>query len=77
MQVNYKISWANGALSQLDEIYDYIAQYSQIAARKVTEGIEETTKRLKKHPLIGQEEELLKDFGEHHKITIIFEINTN
>jgi toxin ParE1/3/4 len=70
MPASYKIFWSKSALTQLDDIYDYIAEYSKISARNLTRRIEAKTKQLKKQPLIGQEEEILKELGQHHRYLV-------
>ncbi len=57
-----KIIWSDFAITQLDEIYAY---YEQIAspevAKKMLRGIINEPEILTHSPLMGQEEELLKE----------------
>ena len=56
-----KIIWSEFAETQLDEIYDYYEKkVSTRVAKKLVRGIINESKKLIKSPLIGQEEELLK-----------------
>ncbi|SFD05659.1 type II toxin-antitoxin system RelE/ParE family toxin [Algibacter pectinivorans] len=56
-----KILWSEFAETQLDEIYDYYKkEASTRIAKKIVKGIINEPKKLIKTPLIGQEEELLK-----------------
>ena len=56
-----KIIWSEFAETQLDEIYDYYEKKASTkVAKKLVRGIINESKKLIKSPLIGQEEELLK-----------------
>jgi toxin ParE1/3/4 len=56
-----KIIWSEFAETQLDEIYEYYEKKSSPrVAKKLLKGIINEPKKLIKSPLIGQEEELLK-----------------
>jgi len=49
-----KIRWLHLALSDLDELMDYIAQDNPEAATKVAGEIWETTRMLSNHPAMGK-----------------------
>jgi len=49
-----KIRWLHLALSDLDELMDYIAQDNPEAATKVAGKIWETTRMLSNHPAMGK-----------------------
>lgn len=56
------------AKSGLKEIHDYYKEnVSREIAAKIRSGIIKKLKSIKKNPLIGQEEELLKDLGLGHR----------
>ena len=56
-----KIIWSEFAETQLEEIYEYYEKKaSPRVAKKLVSGIINEPKKLIKSPLIGQEEELLK-----------------
>ena len=56
-----KIIWSEFAETQLDEIYEYYEKKAgSRIAKKLVKGIINEPKKLIKSPLIGQEEELLK-----------------
>ena len=55
------IIWSEFAETQLDEIYDYYEKKASTrVAKNLVRGIINESKKLIKSPLIGQEEELLK-----------------
>jgi plasmid stabilization system protein ParE len=57
-----KIIWSEFAVTQLDEIYIYYEKKASTKiAKKLVHGIINESKKLIKSPLIGQEEELLKE----------------
>ena len=57
----FKIIWSEFAETQLDEIYEYYKdKASTKVAKKLVRWIINEPKKLIKSPLIGQEEELLK-----------------
>ena len=57
----YKNFLKSKAETQLDEIYDYYEKKASTkVAKKLVRGIINESKKLIKSPLIGQEEELLK-----------------
>jgi plasmid stabilization system protein ParE len=63
-----KIIWSEFAETQLDEIYAYYEkEVSARVAKKIIIGIINESKKLIKTPLIGQEEELLKDRAIHYR----------
>ena len=49
-----KIRWLRLALMDLDEIYEYIAEDNQNAAKKIINLIWQKTKVLSEHPEIGR-----------------------
>ena len=56
-----EIIWSEFAETQLDKIYEYYEKReSTSVAKKLVSGIINESKKLIKSPLIGQEEELLK-----------------
>lgn len=63
-----KIIWSKFAETQLDEIYAYYEkEVNARVAKKIIIGIINESKKLIKSPLIGQEEELLKDRSIHYR----------
>lgn len=61
MKNDFKIIWSEFAETQLDEIYEYHKKEASIRiAKRLLKGIIKEPKKLIKTPLIGQEEELLK-----------------
>jgi toxin ParE1/3/4 len=58
----------SGALIQLEDLEDYIALDSEVAARKVVAKILKATSKLQSNPHISQVEELLKgrEFEYHY-----------
>ncbi len=59
--MSFKIIWSEFAETQLDEIYEYYEKKaSPRVAKKLVREIIDEPKKLIKAPLIGQEEELLK-----------------
>ena len=59
--MKFKIIWSEFAETQLDEIYEYYQKESSLkVAKKLLKEIINEPKKLFKTPLIGQEEELLK-----------------
>ncbi|MFB9057196.1 type II toxin-antitoxin system RelE/ParE family toxin [Mariniflexile ostreae] len=68
-----KIIWSEFAETQLDEIYEYYKkEASTRIAKKLLKGIINEPKKLIKTPLIGQEEELLKQREIHYRY-LVFE----
>eukprot|EP01093_Parvamoeba_rugata_P012081 TRINITY_DN3463_c0_g4_i1.p1 TRINITY_DN3463_c0_g4~~TRINITY_DN3463_c0_g4_i1.p1 ORF type:complete len:106 (+),score=13.01 TRINITY_DN3463_c0_g4_i1:443-760(+) len=66
-----KIIWSEFAETQLDEIYKYYEKKaSPQIAKKLLKGIINEPKKLIKTPLIGQEEELLKQREIHYRYLI-------
>ena|SRR5690606_1462960 len=66
-----KTIWSEFAETQLDEIYEYYEKKaSPQAAKKLLTGIINEPKKLIKTPLIGQEEELLKQREIHYRYLI-------
>ena len=66
-----KIIWSEFAETQLDEIYEYYEKKaSPQIAKKLLKGIINEPKKLIKTPLIGQEEELLKQREIHYRYLI-------
>ena len=66
-----KIIWSEFAETQLDEIYEYYKkEASTRIAKKLVKGIINEPKKLIKTPLIGQEEELLKQREIHYRYLV-------
>lgn len=66
-----KIIWSKFAETQLDEIYEYYKKkVSPQIAKKLLKGIINEPKKLVKTPLIGQEEELLKQREIHYRYLV-------
>ncbi|PSG86556.1 type II toxin-antitoxin system RelE/ParE family toxin [Aurantibacter aestuarii] len=67
----FEIIWSEFAETQLDEIYEYYKkEASTRIAKKLLKGIINEPKKLIKTPLIGQEEELLKQREIHYRYLI-------
>jgi plasmid stabilization system protein ParE len=57
-----RIKWTDFSKKQLKEIFEFYKEKTGVTvAKKLVAGIAKQTLKLKKHPIIGQEEELLKD----------------
>jgi plasmid stabilization system protein ParE len=57
-----KIKWTDFSKKELRNIFEYHKDKASIkVAKKLVSGIAKETLKLKKHPTIGQEEELLKN----------------
>ncbi|MFD2543742.1 type II toxin-antitoxin system RelE/ParE family toxin [Lacinutrix gracilariae] len=66
-----EIIWSEFAETQLDEIYEYYKkETSTRIAKKLLKGIINEPKKLIKTPLIGQEEELLKQREIHYRYLV-------
>ena len=66
-----KIIWSEFAETQLDEIYEYHKKEASTSiAKKLLKGIINEPKKLINAPLIGQEEELLKQREIHYRYLI-------
>ncbi|AJR03377.1 type II toxin-antitoxin system RelE/ParE family toxin [Siansivirga zeaxanthinifaciens] len=66
-----EIIWSEFAETQLDEIYEYYKkEASTRIAKKLVKGIINEPKKLIKTPLIGQEEELLKQREIHYRYLV-------
>lgn len=66
-----EIIWSEFAETQLDEIYEYYKkEASTRIAKKLLKGIINEPKKLIKTPLIGQEEELLKQREIHYRYLV-------
>jgi toxin ParE1/3/4 len=70
MPVKYKVLWTYDARFHLSEIYDYICQFSEPGAKQLTKRIKSKADKLKKHPFIGQKEELLEELGQNHRYIV-------
>jgi len=58
--VELEIYWTDFAKKELRKIFDYHKEKASLTiARKIVNGIYESTERLQSKPLIGQKEELL------------------
>lgn len=56
------IKWTDFSKNELKKIFEYYKEEASVkVARKLVSGIANETKKLLKHPTIGQEEELLKN----------------
>lgn len=57
-----KVEWTDFSKNELKNIFEYYKDKASVAiARKLVTGIVNETLRLKLQPIIGQEEELLKN----------------
>ena len=57
-----KIYWTDFSKSELKNIFDYYKEIASVnVARNLVLGITQEAEKLKKHPTIGQEEELLEN----------------
>ena len=56
----FEVEWQSKALVQLEDIEDYIAFRSEIAARRVVIKILKATAKLQSNPYIGQVEQFLE-----------------
>ncbi|WP_341225251.1 type II toxin-antitoxin system RelE/ParE family toxin [uncultured Arcticibacterium sp.] len=66
-----KVIWSEFAENQLDKIYAYYEKKaSPQIAKKLLQGIVNEPEKLRKSPLIGQEEELLKERDIHYRYLI-------
>ena len=66
-----QIIWSEFAETQLDEIYEYYKkEASTRIAKKLLKGIINEPRKLIKTPLIGQEEELLKQREIHYRYLV-------
>lgn len=69
--MTFKIIWSEFAETQLDEIHEYYKKQASLqTAKKLLNGIINEPEKLIKTPLIGQEEELLKQRGIHYRYLI-------
>jgi len=67
----FKVIWSEFAESQLDEIYEYYKKKAgQNVAKKLLGGLIDAPEKLTSSPLIGQEEELLKERKIHYRYLI-------
>lgn len=81
--MNFQIIWSSFAVKQLDSIFDYYSTNASLElAQKMRIGLIKSTHLLLKYPLIGQQEELLKERKEkyryliHGNYKIIYSIDT-
>lgn len=81
-----KIYWTNFAKSELQTIFDYYKETAGLTvAKKLVAGIVKASQKLSGLPLMGQHEELLKDFDlgyrylvyKNYKIVYLFDSNRN
>jgi|SRR5690606_109212 plasmid stabilization system protein ParE len=81
-----KIYWTNFAKSELQSIFLYHKlNASPTVAKKLVSDIVKESQKLSKQPLIGQDEELLKDFKlgykylvfKNYKLVYLFDTNRN
>lgn len=57
-----RIKWTNFSKKELRSIFEYYKETAGIiVAKEIVSGIAKETFRLRKHPEIGQEEDLLKN----------------
>lgn len=57
-----RIKWTDFSKNELENIFEYYKEIAGVnVAKKLVSGIAKETLKLKKHPEIGQEEELLKN----------------
>lgn len=69
--MTFKIIWSEFAESQLDEIYDYYEKKANPRiAKKQLKGIINEPKKLVNSPLLGQEEDLLKQREIHYRYLV-------
>ncbi|MFY0607620.1 MAG: type II toxin-antitoxin system RelE/ParE family toxin [Cyclobacteriaceae bacterium] len=67
----FKIIWSEFAEKQLDAIYYYYTEKANTnVAVNIIHGIIKEPEKLKKMPLLGQEEELLKDKNAEYRYLI-------
>jgi len=57
-----RIKWTDFSKKELKSIFEYYKEKASVnVAKKLVSGIAKETLKLKKHPKIGQEEDLLKN----------------
>jgi plasmid stabilization system protein ParE len=65
-----EIVWSIEAKKNLEDLYEYILEFSVQGAENVVSEILERAKQLEKQPLSGRIEPLLKDLGLEHRYLI-------
>jgi toxin ParE1/3/4 len=51
--VSYTILWSDRALSRVQELADFVAQHSEVAARRLVEELFDRVQVLSDHPQLG------------------------
>lgn len=65
--VEYEVICLPEALEDVNENFDFIAIKSKYAAEKIITSLLNQSNQLKKHPNLGQQEELLKHKGDNFR----------
>ena len=83
MRDKYKVLWDEKAVAELNKIYDYIAQDSVYAARKVKKALIKAADKLKTFPEGYPREPYLSHLPQHYRFVmkwsykIIFEVTAD
>jgi plasmid stabilization system protein ParE len=65
-----KIRYERGALAGLDEIFEYIARDSRVAAARLVARFEEAAARIAENPYLGERRRANRDFDDFRSPTI-------